>query len=100
MKKRIIIRPLICLILLGSVLLSGNVWAGGTSSSGGTSSGSGSVPTCSKDYSSIHEPSCGENGGGKSWRIYRVRGKTLSKMNAKADWKIVEGNYGIYYILR
>lgn len=88
------IKILICLALFGSLLLNENVWAGGTSTTGGTSSGSGSVPTCSSAYSGIHQPSCGENGGGRSWRIYRVRGRKLSQMNAQADWKIDDGEYG------
>ena len=68
---------------------------------GGTGSGSGSVPTCSAEYSGIHQPQCGVNGGGKSWRIYKVTKNTtnLSKLNShntvpsgKKKWNVAQSN--------
>lgn len=88
----------ISLSLLGALFLCDAVWAGGESQEGGTSSGSGSVPTCGKS-SPIHQVLCneGKDGGGKSWRVYKVGKKsmnTISKLNNDATWKIVEGKYG------
>ena len=82
----------ISLSLLGTLFLCNAVWAGGASQGGGTSSGSGSVPRCSG--TTIHEPSCEEKGGGKSWRIYHATSKSISKLNEKATWKIVQGSFG------
>ena len=56
---------------------------------GGDSSGNGSVPTCSTSYTSIHEPSCGLGGGGKSWRVYKI---TQAVITAVANRDKYTGN--------
>ena len=91
--RRDIIGVVIGVGFLGPLLLSGRVWASGAFSLGGSSYGTGTVDVCSSTSGAIHEPSCGPNGGGKSWRIYKVR-KNIKKINKDADWKIETGEHG------
>lgn len=96
MKKRSIITLMIVGVsLFVSVLLCGETWADGESQGGGNSSGSGSSSTCASDSPDIHEPSCGKNGGGKSWRVYKLNSKTtISNLDDNASWKIKNGGHG------
>ncbi|MBQ6414228.1 hypothetical protein IJI28_01205 [Candidatus Saccharibacteria bacterium] len=101
MKRNVIvIVSIFSLSLIVPLLTDGRAWADGAAQPGGTSYGSGSVPICSAEYSGIHQPTCEVNGGGKSWRIYRVRGNGLSDLNnftvpsGQKKWKVVQGSYG------
>ena len=86
---------LVILLFLVSVFLCEKTWAGGTSQTGGSSSGSGSVDHCSESYTTIHEPSCGAGGGGKSWRVYKINNNTTyGNLDNGATWQIDEGEYG------
>ena len=112
MKKRnTLILAIIGVALLVPFLQSRAAFAELYSSRGGSSAGSGSVPTCAADYSTIHRPSCGEGGGGRSWRVYQISDEVieaatkkytgsnaddkketaiLNALNQGADWKITK----------
>ena len=95
MKRKCFSVIIVCLTLASPLLLFKGAMAV-TSGNGGTGTGGGTVPTCSSTYHPshpyIHEPSCGENGGGKSWRIYRIDSNTdsLSKLNSynNSKWTV------------
>lgn len=110
MKKKLLITTMVfSAVWMISPSLSNMVWAAdGDRADGGISSGNGTVPVCDPDYTSIHEPSCGPNGGGKSWRVYKITQdvinavnstntsaeKQINALNKGATWQLVEGAHG------
>ena len=106
-KNRFITLAIVCLSIFGATSLCFTVWADGASQTGGSSAGNGSVPTCASNSGDIHEPSCGVDGGGKSWRVYKITqavinavndkdttaDKQITALNKNATWKISNGGY-------
>lgn len=79
-------------------VLCGQVWADGHSENGNTSPGGNSSCDCSGVGSPICSTSCGKNGGGKSWRVYKVNKETtsveaLNNYNKKAQWPVVVADW-------
>ena len=75
-----------------------DTWADGGAivQPGGGGEMGGETPGCNEAYSGIDSADCGEKGGGKSWRVYKLNGSkkidSVEDLNKGATWKLIEGS--------